>query len=304
MNLSFHHITVCICTYKRPELLTNLLSSLEYQNTNNLFTYSVVVVDNDSAESAKSTIEAYSIKSHMGIHYYVEPIKNIALARNRAVRNSKGKLIAFIDDDESPINDWLLHLYRTYRRYRANGILGPVKPHFNDEPPKWIIKGKIFERKSFDTGIVIKNYRDTRTGNVLLSKDLFNNKKNYFNPDFGRTGGEDVDFFKRMIYKGYIFLWCNEAVVYETVSADRWRKSYLLKRSLLQGKMGIRMQSTSEKTIGIIKSLFAFVIYTLTLPFLFFFGNHVFMKYMIKYFYHIGKLAALCGLSIIKERDD
>jgi len=48
------HITVCICTFKRPELLGQILESVAKQETNGLFTYSVVISDNDRAESARS----------------------------------------------------------------------------------------------------------------------------------------------------------------------------------------------------------------------------------------------------------
>ena len=37
------HISVCICTYKRPIPLKRLLDSLKQQETGGLFTYSVVV---------------------------------------------------------------------------------------------------------------------------------------------------------------------------------------------------------------------------------------------------------------------
>ena len=51
------HISVCICTYKRPELLRRLLSKLKEQKTEGLFEYSIVIVDNDRAESARQTVE-------------------------------------------------------------------------------------------------------------------------------------------------------------------------------------------------------------------------------------------------------
>lgn len=41
------HISVCICTFKRPSLLLRLLKELAGQETQGLFTYSIVVVDND-----------------------------------------------------------------------------------------------------------------------------------------------------------------------------------------------------------------------------------------------------------------
>ena len=40
-------ISVCICTYRRAELLRRLLKALLHQDTGGLFEHSVVVVDND-----------------------------------------------------------------------------------------------------------------------------------------------------------------------------------------------------------------------------------------------------------------
>ena len=41
------HVTVCVCTYKRPALLARLLDALARQATRGTFTYSLVVADND-----------------------------------------------------------------------------------------------------------------------------------------------------------------------------------------------------------------------------------------------------------------
>ena len=56
-----HHTSVCICTYKRAELLTRLLSKLEIQNTSNFFDFSIVVVDNDNCQSAKQAVESFEL---------------------------------------------------------------------------------------------------------------------------------------------------------------------------------------------------------------------------------------------------
>lgn len=299
------HISVCICTYKRPKLLERLLSELQSQVTNGLFTYSIVVVDNDYTQSAKKTVEAFKTKSLTGIDYYNEPEQNIALARNKAVQNAKGNFVAFIDDDEFPDVRWLLNLYKTCNEYNTDGVLGPVKPHFETEAPQWILKGKICERKSHETGTILTNYSDTRTGNVLLIKKLFNDEKNLFDPNFGRTGGEDAVFFRRMIQNGKIFVWCNEAPVYETVSPERLKKLYHLKRALLHGRIFQKIHSKEQslnKHLSIIKSLFASIIYSSALPILFLSDEHIFVKYLIKNLHHIGKLAAIAGIMIIKHR--
>ena len=42
------HISVCILTFQRPEYLCRALRALKALQTGDLFTYSVVVVDNDA----------------------------------------------------------------------------------------------------------------------------------------------------------------------------------------------------------------------------------------------------------------
>lgn len=294
------HICVCICTYKRQKLLENLLKELQNQETDALFKYSVVVVDNDEAESAKSTVATFKKKSVINIEYHTEPEQNIALARNKAVQNATGNYIAFIDDDELPVKGWLVDLYKTLNKYNTSGVLGPVKPHFDLDPPQWIIKGKLCERDFFETGTLLRNPGYTRTGNVLLIKQIFNDEIFPFNPEYGRTGGEDVDFFRRMIEKGHVFVWCNEASVYETVPPERLKRSYFLKRALMRGV--VNSKNVSFISFDTLRSLTAFALYTAALPFLLLIGHHLFMRYLIKDCDHIGKLAGLLGLRIIKER--
>jgi len=292
------NISVCICTYKRPELLTRLLNELQNQITDDLFTYSIVIVDNDHAQSAKGVVISFKGKSAVEIEYYNEPEQNIALVRNKAVQNAKGDFIAFIDDDEFPVNNWLLILYKALYAFKADGILGPVIPYYEIEPPKWVIEGKFYERPCYKTGLVI-DWRKGRTGNVLLRKDIFNENENMFNPEFG-SGAEDQDFFRRMISKGYTFVWCNDAVAYEYVPPIRWKRTFMLKRALLRGKVSI-IHPTSGP-LHIVKSLIAIPVYTLALPFLFFLGHHRFMKCLVKDFDHIGRILAFCGLDIIKQK--
>ena len=137
------HICVCICTYKRPEFLRRLLSKLEEQETEGLFDYSIVIVDNDRYESGRQTVESFARQSKISIRYYMEPEQNIALARNKSVENAKGDFIGFIDDDEYPSNTWLLDLYTAFNTYKINGgVLGPVIPHYPEGTPKWLIKSK------------------------------------------------------------------------------------------------------------------------------------------------------------------
>ena len=190
------HISICVCTFKRPQMLSNLLSKLQDQVTENLFTYSAVVVDNDPNQSARQIVNTWQDKSAIHIDYYFEPEKNIALARNKAVENATGSFIAFIDDDEFPTDSWLLNLYTSLLKYGVDGVLGPVKPHYPEMTPDWLIKSKLCERPEHKTGTIL-HWGQTRTGNTILNKRLFENNQLWFDSAFGITGGEDTIFFKK-----------------------------------------------------------------------------------------------------------
>jgi len=105
------HISVCICSYRRPHLLKRLLETLGPQDTGGSFTYSIVVVDNDHRRTAEAVVRDFAAASPIPVTYCVEPRQNIARARNRAVENADGDFVAFIDDDEFPTTQWLLNLY-------------------------------------------------------------------------------------------------------------------------------------------------------------------------------------------------
>jgi len=281
-------------------MLSHLLSSLQQQITENQFSYSVVVVDNDANQSARDTVTDWQDKSAIQIEYFCEPQQNIALARNKAVKKARGNFISFIDDDEFPENTWLCNLLKAQREYKATGVLGPVKPYFEVAPPKWIIKGKICERSSYPTGTILRKPGETRTGNVLLSKEFLPDQKKPFNPEFGLTGGEDVDFFGRMMNEGLIFVWCDEAIVYEVVPPDRFTKKYYVKRALLRGV--VNSNKTSLFSLDSVKSTIALVVYTTALPLLLLISQHLFMKYLIKDCDHIGKILGLFGFKIVTKR--
>ena len=279
-------------------MLRLLLSELEHQETESFFTYSIIVVDNDCSESARQVVESYAKESKISISYYVEPEQNIALARNKTIKNAKGDFIGLIDDDEFPVEQWLLNLYKTVNRYKSDGILGPVLPHFEREPPRWVLKGHFFDRPSHPSGHVL-GWKNTRTGNALLSKSLFEGDREWFDPAFG-SGGEDRDFFRRKIGEGRVFVWCNEARVFERVPPERWKRRVLLKRALLRGKMALN--ATGSKPVSIFKSAVAMAIYTACLPLFLVSGQHIFMKYLIKDFDHFGKVLASLGIDGVKEK--
>jgi succinoglycan biosynthesis protein ExoM len=296
-NSKFPHISVCVCTYRRTAFLRRVLIHLGRQATQGQFTYSIVVADNDELQSARPVVVESAKGLPVRIEYCVEPQQNIALTRNRAVENATGDYIAFVDDDEFPTDDWLLALFQACQRYGVDGVVGSAKPLFEGEPPKWVIKGRFYERPSYPSGFVI-DWRKGRTGNLLLRADLFKPGEPAFRPEF--LTGEDHDFFRRKIVEGHKFAWCNEALTYEAIPSSRWKRSFMLRRALLRGKISLVHPTFGRRDV--LKSALAVPAYGLALPFLLLGGQHLFMKYLVKVFDHVGRLLALGGINPIEDK--
>lgn len=284
------HIAVCICTYRRPLLLRRLLQDLMNQQTDGLFSFSIVVADNDAAQSAEPLIAEIRSKCQFEIAYCVESRQNIALARNKVVQNAEGDYLAFIDDDEFPSPRWLLTLFTALQDYNVDGVLGPVLRHFDEKPPGWLEKSKLYVRRVNPTGMRVE-WREARTGNVLLRHDVIGDDSTPFRQEF--RSGEDQDFFRRKIQQGCIFIWCAEAEAFEVVPPARWRRSYLLRKALLQGATaGVQTNAS-----GILKSMVAVVLYIPALPFAFLAGQHRAIPLLVSLCNHLGKLLIVIGVN-------
>ena len=290
-------ISVCICTYKRPGYLRYLLTKLAEQETGGLFTFSLVIVDNDCQRSAEPVIIAFEQGSGFDVQYVVEPRQGISLARNMAIKHAKGEFMAFIDDDEFPSPTWLKTLFTECTERHVDGVLGPVKPQYEAKAPDWIIAGGFYDRRSYPTGLVI-DAKKGRTGNVLFKTAILDHEPEPFRPEF-RTG-EDQEFFGRMISKGFVFTWCDEATAYEWVPEIRWKRGFLLKRALLRGAMCAALPTTT--TLDVLKSIAAVFIYIAILPFLFLLGQMRFMRYLVSLCDHLGKVMGILRISPISEQ--
>lgn len=294
-----NHISVCVCTYKRPYYLKGLLKSIDLQETEKLFTFNIIVVDNDRERTAEEPVTRCRAECKAEINYAVEERLNISLARNKAIESARGELIAFIDDDEIPGKTWLLTLYRAMQKYKADAAMGPVYPIYQVQPPKWVIKGKFYQRPTYKTGI-INDWTKGRTGNLLIKRSLFDSARIYFDPRFGK-GGEDQDLTRRMMEKGFKFVWCNEAIAHEIIPPSRWRLKNMIRKAFIRGKMSA--QYPGSKFIMASKSIIAVSAYALSLPFLLLLDYALFIEYLVKINDHSGRIMAIILKSRIQENE-
>lgn len=299
------HVSVCVCTYRRNDLLEKLLRKLDLQGTGNDFEFSIVVVDNDAAASAKETVAKVQQEIEIELTYDVEPDKCIAAARNRAVRLARGNYIAFIDDDEFPPQHWLLTMYRAIQIFDSDGALGPVYPFYADTPPKWLVKSGLCERPVHRTGTWLQ-WEDTRTGNVLLKRSVFEEHGLWFDVKY-RTSGSDKEYFREAMALGYRFVAVKEAPVYETVPPARQTGKYYITRAMVQASNERRFRAPflkgAAKLSAPAKAMAGLVVYTTLLPVGALIGKHAQVKYLEKCAYHLSWLLAMVGIDLAKQRN-
>ena len=302
--LTNNRISVCICTYRREATLARLLRMLAVQETKNLFEVSVVVVENDAHAPSKDVVLRLGRELGLQIIYEVEPIRTIPAARNHALRLADGNFIAMIDDDEFPPPNWLLTMYRAMQTFEVDGVLGPVRPFFEQQPPTWLTKADFSGAPAYPTGTLLR-WQQTYAGNALLKSDVCSKHNVRFDESY-KIGGEDRVFFRSAIEAGCRFVAVAEATVYEIVPRERWTRRYYLRRALANGFNAHKSDSSHTGNLSSIttflKSVVAVCVYAIALPFTLFFGDHILVSVLERAGHHLSRLFATLHIQLLKER--
>lgn len=289
-------VDVCVATYKRPTLLKTLLHSLIRQQLDPSVTMRIVVVDNDVDESARHVVTYYAELGHLPICYETEPVQNIALARARALSVCSGDYVAFIDDDEEATPEWLQRLLETIRRFHADVVFGPVLPVYPENTPDWVRRGRFFERDRKPTGIACPH---GATNNVLVARQTIIASGLQFNPAYGRTGGEDTDFFYRLGQRGARMVWCDDAIVTEGVAENRMTPAWLIRRAYRGGQMYGRVLISPKRFLARIPWVAQRVTYlamaVALLPFAWLWGKDAGVRTLMKISSNLGHLTSQSG---------
>ncbi len=293
-------ISLCVATYRRPDRLSAVLDDLVRQQ---FLPAELIVVDNDAGGSARAAVERRrELGAPFPIHYDIQPVKNIALTRNRTIELATHEWLAFIDDDERAPTAWLQQLVAAATAFGADGVLGPVEPVVPPDAPGWIHRGGFYEWPRMMTGTAVPPNR-LRFGNVLLRGTFLRGTAAPFDPAYGLTGGEDGDMLGRLVQKGMRIVWCDEAIVHEPVEASRLTLRWLLLRGLrggqdfarhtLSGSYG-RVTTMVRARLFMRASVQLAVAAGLTLvswPF----GTHRAVRWLIRASANLGKLSVFWG---------
>lgn len=131
--------TVAIPTYNGAIRLPKLLDKLQSQTGIEQISWEIIVVDNNSTDDTAKVVEDYQGNGLLSIplKYVLEPEQGAAFARLRAVREARGELVGFLDDDNLPDPDWIAQAYLFAKEHpQAGAFSGQIHGAFEVEPPK------------------------------------------------------------------------------------------------------------------------------------------------------------------------
>jgi glycosyltransferase involved in cell wall biosynthesis len=234
-------LSVVISTYNRSALLATCLDALGAQEVPPHVRWEVVVVDNNCTDDTPAVVERARSTAPMPIRYVFEHRQGVAFGRNSGVAQTRGRVLAFTDDDVQPAADWIATILRAFDEHRADALGGRVMPRWTAPVPAWIQEW-LEERQYRHThlGILVhpELVRITREttyppiwgSNAAVTRRGFMDLGG-FDTRMGRVkaklyGGEDTDLIRRAAARDFHIFYDPRLTVWHRIPAERMTRRH------------------------------------------------------------------------------
>ncbi|NEQ34121.1 MAG: glycosyltransferase [Leptolyngbya sp. SIO4C5] len=134
-------VTVAIPTYNGEKRLSQVLDCLLQQVNLENISWEVLVVDNNSTDATAKITRRYqqTWPESSNLQYCFAARQGAAFARQKAVESASGEVIAFLDDDNLPAENWVEQVYQFAVAHPQAGAFGSrIHACFETEPPQQI----------------------------------------------------------------------------------------------------------------------------------------------------------------------
>lgn len=226
-------ITVVVCTRDRPQQLRQVLTSLlqlDYP------TFNILVVNNAARTSETATM-VHEEFADPRLAIVSEPRPGLSHARNTGLAHATGEIVAFTDDDVSADIFWLQALARGFSRapgidcvtglVPSGELRTPVQTYF-DHHTSWSknLTPRLFSLAQPPSDLPLFPFCVGRYGtgaNFAVRRDTAC-ELGGFDTNLGvgtrSGGGEDIDFFTRLIIAGGTLVTQPSAVIWHRHRSD------------------------------------------------------------------------------------
>jgi len=186
----------------------------------------------------------------------------LSAARNLAIKEGRGDIFAFIDDDAVAFPNWIEETVKTYQEdENIIGTTGPILPLWEDDSMSWFPEELywIFSCTYYDDDkkFYVRNGYGT---NISFKKDAFNTCGNFLT-ELGakgggtkgknEPGGEETEFSYRVTSKTKKYIIYNPLVkVLHRVYKYRFTRNFIVKRSYWEGYTKAKFKNEINKNLN------------------------------------------------------
>lgn len=231
-------VSVVISTYTKDRW-KDVLKCIESLHDQTLKPYEILIV----LDPIEDLMNFYRDK----LPNYVKIVESdgfgLSKARNKGILESKGDIIAFIDDDAWAGKYWLERMVKNYLDKDVYCVGGKIIPVFENSRPKWLP-----EELDWIVGCTYKGMPEVKSeirnpigANMSFRREAFE-IAGLFREEVGRYGkkllsGEEAEFAMRLkkILPNAKIIYDPSAVVYHRVPKSRTKLRYALKRAYYEG---------------------------------------------------------------------
>lgn len=230
-------ILICICTYKRNNILNECLISFTKAVIPFKFNIKFLIIDNTINGNAKNIINKVKKKINYKFYYVNEKKRGIVYARNRCLEEVKKincDYFTFFDDDCEIDSKWFVNFKKIIDINKVKILTGPQIHKSNRKINKNL--EIIFEKKIHNNK---KTVKWAATNNVIINKKIFLSSNLKFDINLNKFGmGEDQLFFRQLNKKGHQIFWDKDIKVYEKKHSHRTTMKWVIDRSFRLGILG------------------------------------------------------------------
>lgn len=268
-------VSVVIATSGRIEKLGQLLEGLYRLQGSERIPHEVVVANNAADEGKAAGVEEL-VKNYAGrgegrFWAVREPVPGKCRAQNRTIPQTRGSILAFLDDDLEVTPQWLESIVYFFNSHPHDAMQGAIlmypKDRENGELQRALRRYRTvdFIDYGYPPGTDIKTLTG---GNIAVRREVFD-QVGLFDERLGPGGhgiSEDVEFAKRLLKAGRRIGYEPRAAVYNELDPSRLTEEFFRMRHEQQGRSRLAYKESSVFTIvpDLMRSVWTFGWYSLT----------------------------------------
>jgi glycosyltransferase involved in cell wall biosynthesis len=182
--------------------------------------YEVIIVDNNSKDATKETVNGYLAFERYNVRYVLETRPGAHYARNTGAKSAHAAILAFTDDDAVCHERWLEALLRAYDDEEIGCAGGQIIIKWDKEPPAWVPSSRVFgqvDEVTLGSKLrILPPGENIFGGNCSVRKSIFFELGGFGEDQVGevRAGEAETGLWIKARKKGIKIAWVPDAIVW------------------------------------------------------------------------------------------